>query len=79
MTSIWSCQISPCAIKYLNSLIFGNVSVRKFQVGIPKFLFIGGREVLIKFLLQTIPSYAMSCFKITASLCQRIEQVCASF
>lgn len=34
----------------------------------------GGREVLIKSVLQVIPSYAMSCFKVPAIICQRVEK-----
>lgn len=44
-----------------------------------KFFSMGGREVLIKAVLQSIPSYAMSCFKLPISLCHRLEQICAKF
>lgn len=44
-----------------------------------RFISMGGREVLIKSVLQAIPSYAMSCFKLPVSLCHRIEQICAKF
>lgn len=39
----------------------------------------GGREVVIKSILQAIPSYAMSCFKIPVSICKEVEQICATF
>ncbi|XP_075475599.1 putative mitochondrial protein AtMg00310 [Primulina tabacum] len=39
----------------------------------------GGKEVLIKSVLQAIPSFAMSCFKIPALTCDEIESECASF
>lgn len=44
-----------------------------------KLFFMGGREVLIKSVLQSIPSYAMSCFRLPVSLCQNIEQSVPSF
>lgn len=44
-----------------------------------KFFSMGGREILIKSVLQAIPSYAMSCFKLPTTLCHRIEQQCAKF
>lgn len=39
----------------------------------------GGREVLIKSILQAIPSYAMSCFKIPVNLCHELDQKHAKF
>lgn len=39
----------------------------------------GGNETLIKSILQSIMSYAMSCFKIPTPLCKEIEQLCAKF
>lgn len=44
-----------------------------------RFFSAGGREVLIKSILQAIPSYAMSCFKIPISVCRAMEQSCARF
>lgn len=40
---------------------------------------VGGRDVLIKAILQTIPSYAMSCFRISSSIFGDIERVCNNF
>lgn len=39
-----------------------------------KFFSMGGREVLIKSVLQAIRRYAMSCFKLPITLCRSIEQ-----
>lgn len=52
---------------------------KKIQGWSTKFFSMGGRKILIKSVLQAIPSYAMSCFKIPISICQRIEHSCAKF
>lgn len=52
---------------------------QKIQGWSSKFFSMGGREVLIKSILQAIPSYAMSCFRIPVGLCNEIEQTCAKF
>jgi len=39
----------------------------------------GGKEVLLKTVIQSIPQYAMSVFKIPISLCKVVEQRMAKF
>lgn len=42
-------------------------------------LFKGGKEVLIKAVLTTIPVYVMSVFKIPSSICQAINSMIFNF
>lgn len=39
----------------------------------------GGREILIKVVLQALPCYAMACFRIPTMICDEIERECANF
>lgn len=44
-----------------------------------KFLSQAGREVLIKSVIQSIPTYVMSCFKLPITLCHEIESLIRKF
>ncbi|KAA3479426.1 RNA-directed DNA polymerase-like protein [Gossypium australe] len=44
-----------------------------------RMLSIGGREAIIKVIIQTIPLYAMPCFLLPSSLCKELEVVIARF
>lgn len=44
-----------------------------------KLLSQAGREVLIKSVIQSIPTYAMSCFKLSVTLCHEIESLIRKF
>ena len=39
----------------------------------------GGREILIKAVLQAMPTFTMGCFKIPKSLCKDIEALIRKF
>ena len=52
---------------------------RKLQGWEGKLLSQAGREVLIKAIVQAIPTYAMGCFKLPLSLCHEIEAMVKKF
>ena len=52
---------------------------RKLQGWEWKLLSQAGREVLIKFVIQAIPTYTMGCFKIPLGLCHEIEALIKKF
>lgn len=43
------------------------------------FLFQAGKEVLIKVILQVVPFYTMSIFKLPKALCNELEQMLGNF
>ncbi|XP_042974662.1 uncharacterized protein LOC122306298 [Carya illinoinensis] len=44
-----------------------------------KMLSVGGKEILIKAVALSIPTYAMNCFKLPSSLCAELEQLMEKF
>ena len=52
---------------------------RKLQGWEGKLLSQAGREVLIKSVIQAIPTYTMGCFKIPLGLCYDIEAMIKKF
>ncbi|XP_042952327.1 uncharacterized protein LOC122289400 [Carya illinoinensis] len=52
---------------------------KKLQGWKEKMLSVGGKEILIKAVALSIPTYAMNCFKLPSSLCAELEQLMAKF
>ena len=52
---------------------------RKLQGWEGKLLSQAGREILIKAIIQVIPTYAMGCFKLPLGLCHEIEAMIKKF
>ncbi|KAA3467389.1 reverse transcriptase [Gossypium australe] len=48
-------------------------------LGSIKYISQGGKEVFIKAILQTIPTYTMSCFLLPKSFCSELENIMSSF
>ncbi|KAM5578651.1 hypothetical protein ABKV19_008793 [Rosa sericea] len=44
-----------------------------------KLLSIGGKELLIKVVAQTLPNYVMNCYALPRSLCDDLQQLCCQF
>jgi hypothetical protein len=50
-------------------------TIKKLVTGwAPKLLNSAGREVLIKAICQAIPTYSMSCFKLSKKLCKKLQR-----
>ena len=52
---------------------------KKLQGWKEKLLSQAGREILIKIVVQAIPTYTMSCFKLLIGLCSEIESLIRRF
>ena len=62
------------SFKYLKDRIWNKV-----QGWMEKCLSVGGKEVLIKSVAQSIPTYSMACFKLPRGLCDHINGIIRKF
>ncbi|KAL0411446.1 UNVERIFIED_CONTAM: hypothetical protein Slati_3734300 [Sesamum latifolium] len=72
----------PIVVGQLKHELFESLKTQvqqKLQSWTAKKLSQAGREVLIKLVIQTLPSYAMSCFKILDWVLSELESMSANF
>lgn len=67
-------RLKKTVFRYLKDKIF-----QRIQNLSSKLLSRAGKAVMIKNVLQTIPAYTMSCFKVPKTLCQEIERLMNAF
>lgn len=54
-------------------------TIKRMESWHNKFFSEGGREILIKSVIQAIPTYAISCFRIPTTINKEIENICSNF
>ncbi|KAL5566126.1 hypothetical protein UlMin_029290 [Ulmus minor] len=72
----------PCYSGKNKKGLFSSIKDRvwnKFCSWKSKLLSAGGREVLSKAIIQAIPAYTMSLFKLALTLIQELHRLCAQF
>ena len=72
----------PYLIGKSKSQVFAEIKERgskKLASWKEKLLSIGGREILIKSVAQPVPTYTMSCFQLSKTLCDDLERMIRNF
>jgi hypothetical protein len=62
------------AFKYLKDQVW-----KRVQGWLEQTLLAGAKEVLIKAVVQAVPTYSMSCFRLPQGLCQHLDDLLRSF
>jgi hypothetical protein len=62
------------AFKYLKDRVW-----KQIQGSLELLLYVGGKEILIKAVVQAIPTYSMACFKLPRGLSQHITSLIRNF
>lgn len=72
----------PCLMRRSKRDIFAylkEIVLKKTYGSKEKLLSQGGEEILIKFVLQTIPMYAMSVYHLPIGLCKELTSIIKNF
>ena len=72
----------PCLTGRRKRLLFNDIKDRvwkKLQSWCSRFFSMGGREVLLKVVIQAIPAYSMNLFRLPVSLIQDLHRLSARF
>ena len=62
------------SLKFIKERVWGKIQGWK-----KKLLSQAGKEVLLKEVVQAIPTFAMSCFRLSVGLCRDIEVIICKF
>ena len=68
------CRNRRASLNYIKDRVWN-----KLQGWKEKLLSQAGKEVLLKAVVQAIPTFAMGCFKLSVSLCREIEMLIRKF
>ncbi|KAK2651816.1 hypothetical protein Ddye_011672 [Dipteronia dyeriana] len=52
---------------------------KRFQAWKGKLVSVGGKKVLLEVVIQAIPTYTMTCFKLPVALCKELVRICDCF
>ncbi|KAK0585538.1 hypothetical protein LWI29_030060 [Acer saccharum] len=75
-----SVNFQKSAVRFSKQIsVTDSESGRNYKVGVVVFFSVGGREVLIKAMVQSIPMYTMNLFRLPVSLISKLHSLCARF
>ena len=83
MEAFGECYLGlPTAVGRITGGTFDHIGERirtKLQGGIERLISCAGREVRIKAVAQSIPTYSMSCFQLTKKVCKTLASYMAKY